>query len=270
MSLRTPLPSITPTTRRRLLAAAALTGVTALCGCQLNARSGELAEDQRILAACDKEPRPAADIQIDGTGSSADRQITDERMAAIADVARTTAVCSGRLRVSVFSSSTATSTLFEATLRMGGATANARLKRVPKAVDQAMDHIRKAYGPAVARLDRGGSDITAQYRMAGEWITQLGTGWRLRLVILTDGLQNVGTVKLGAPMPQADAAALAGRVTVPRLAGADIVVAGLGHVAGKPVSSATAEGLVAFYDALCHRASAARCITVTGYTTAGR
>lgn len=249
------------------LAAIALVAV-ALTACDVGVSPrGELAENQRILKSCDKSAPPASEVHIDGTASSASKQITNERMAAVTSIVRTTAICSGRLRVSVFSSSSsATTVLFDGALHLDGATVNARLKRVPGVVDGVMATIRKAYGPAVARLDRGGSDITAQYRLAGEWVTQLGGNVGLHLYLLTDGFQNIG-VDLGArALSKKQVAALANRVDMPKLPHAAVVVAGLGRVAGKPPRSTVVEGLVAYYDRLCHRAGAAQCRAVTDYT----
>ncbi|MGW2120156.1 hypothetical protein [Streptomyces sp. NPDC001758] len=232
---------------------------------------GQLAQDKQTLASCDSSAPPASDIQIDGTGSSASQAITEERMAAIEQIARTTAICSGRLRVSVFSaSSAATATLFDGPLPLHGATDNARLRRVSRVVDDAITEIRDAYEPAVAGLGGKGSDITAQYRLAGEWINQVGGNFRLHLVVFTDGFQNVG-VDLGKrAISKKEAAGLANKTDVPKLPGASITVAGLGRVAGTPPRSDVVEGLIAFYDALCKKTSAAKCISVTDYASGGR
>lgn len=193
-------------------------------------------------------------------------------MAAVEAITTRTAICSGRLRVSVFSSSnSATSTLYEGALSLHGATDNARLKRVPKLVDRIMQQIREAYAPAVKQLDRGGSDITAQYRLASEWIAQVSGKSRLHLYLLTDGLQNVGATKLGGePLSKNRARVLANQVTMPKLPTAESTVAGLGRVAGKPPRSETTEGLVAFYDALCRKTGAARCVSLSQYAGAGQ
>jgi hypothetical protein len=118
-------------------------------------------------------------------------------------------------------------------------------------------------------LDRGGSDITAQYRLASEWSAQLGRKFRLHLYVLTDGFQTIG-VSLGVKaLTRREAVALADQVTIPKLPGASVVVAGLGHVAGRPPRSDVVEGLVAYYDALCHRSGAAQCRAVIDYTPEG-
>ncbi|WP_143677149.1 VWA domain-containing protein [Streptomyces scabiei] len=261
-----------PPRRVRLAAAAALTVATTMTACSGGSSPhGELARDKQTLASCDTSAPPASDIQIDGSGSSASKTITEERMAAIEQIVRTTAICSGRLRVSVFSASSAgTVTLFDGPLPLDGATANARLKRVSTVVDDAITEIRDAYGPAVAGLKGKGSDITAQYRLAGEWINQVGDNFRLSLVLLTDGFQNVG-VDLGKrAVSKTEATALANKTDVPKLPGASITVAGLGRVAGAPPRSDVVEGLVTYYDALCKKTGAAKCVSVTDYASEGR
>lgn len=244
---------------------AASVAITA-CGSATPQR-GELAKDQQILASCDKAAPPASLVEIDGTGSSASEQIMAERMAAVTSTVRQTAICSGVLRVLVFSSSSAgTTTLFDGPLHLDGATSNARLKRAPRLVNSVMTQIKKAYGPAVAGLDQDGSDITAQYRLAGEWIGQIGDGARLHLYLLTDGFQTVG-FHLGS---KSQAELSAKQVNMPKLPGASVVVAGLGRVAGTPPRSTVVESVVAYYNALCHKAGAAKCISVTDYTADGR
>lgn len=243
----------------------------ALAGCNIPTPvRGELAANQAILATCDLAAPPASLVEIDGSGSSASEQITAERMVAIEEVVRRTAICSGHLRVLVFSaSSAATTALFDAPLHLEGATENAQLRRVPKVVEEAMAEIRAAYEPAVAALPGGGTDITAQYRHASEWAQQLDGNARLHLVVFTDGFENVGGVKLGKKaLSKQEATALAERVSVPELPGASVVVAGLGRVAGTPPSSETVEGLVAFYQTICTQTGAEDCLSVTEYAGA--
>ncbi|UIX33359.1 hypothetical protein [Streptomyces sp. GQFP] len=255
----------------RLTAAVAL-AVATMTACSVGSSPhGKLARDKRILASCDAAAPPASDIQLDGTGSSNSKTITEERMAAIEQIVRTTAICSGRVRVSVFAgSSAATATLFDGLLPLHGATDNARLKRVAPVVDDAMTEIRDAYGPAVAGLQGKGSDITAQYRLAGEWINQVGGNFRLHLLVLTDGFQNVGMDLSKRATSKKEAAELANKTDVPKLPGASVTVAGLGRVAGSPPRSDIVEGLVNFYDALCKKTGAAKCVSVTDYTSEGR
>lgn len=268
-------PRVTPTPsprRFRLTAVAALTVATTMTACTIGSSPhGELAENKRILTSCDASAPPAADIQLDGSGSSSSKAITEERMAAIEQIVRATAICSGRIRVSVFGASSAgTATLFDGSLHLDGATANARLRRVPRVVDGAMNQIREAYAPAVAGLKGRGSDVTSVYRLAGEWSNQLGGDFRLRLYVFTDGFQNVG-VDLGKrAISKQEAVELANKTDVPKLPGASVTVAGLGRVAGSPPRSDVVEGLVAYYDALCKKTGAAKCVSVTDYTPEGR
>ncbi|WP_330266281.1 hypothetical protein [Streptomyces griseorubiginosus] len=257
---------------RTLVGMCALALATTITACSVGSSPhGELAQDKQTLASCDTSAPPASDIQIDGTGSSNTKTITEERMTAIEQIVRTTAICSGRVRVSVFSgSSAATATLFDGPLPLHGATDNAKLKRVGAVVDDAMTEIRDAYSPAVVGLKGKGSDITAQYRLAGEWSNQVGEGFRLHLVLLTDGFQNVG-IDLGKQaISKREAAELANKTDVPKLPGASVTVAGLGRVSGSPPRSDVVEGLVSFYNALCKKTGAAKCVSVTDYASEGR
>lgn len=252
--------------------AIALAVAATVTGCNVSSSPhGQLAQDQAVLAACDASAPPAADIHIDGSASSDSQAITEERLAAAEQIVRRTAICSGRVRVSVFSaSSAATATLFDGSLPLHGATDNARLKRVPTVVGDAMAKIRAVYDPAVAGLKSKGSDIPGQYRLAGEWANQVGNDYKLRLVILTDGFQTVGVDLYETPLTKQQAADLAARTTVPELTGASVTVAGLGRVGGEPPRSDVVEGLVAYYTDLCEKTKAAKCLSVTDYTTEGR
>lgn len=234
---------------------------------------GELGQDQQILAACPAGKKLASDVEVDASGSGRTPELPSERAAVIGDVARRTAICGGHLRVSIFSaSSAATALLYDGELSLPGATDNARLRRVPKLLDQVMTTTTQAYATEVNDLTPDGSDIVAQYRLASEYIQQLGDGYVLRLVVLTDGFQSSSAFGIGdQPLSRDEAAALAAQVSVPSIPNsASVTVAGLGKVVGQPPSSDVVDGLVAFYDAICRRAGAATCQSVTEYTPSGR
>jgi len=251
-----------------LLATLAMTILGAACSSG-SSPAGALGQDKQTLATCDGAHAPASWVAIDGTGSSAADSILADRLKATESIARTTAICSGYLRVIVFtSSSVATTVLYDGSLAQPGATTNARLLRVPGAVNSVMDTIRKGYGPAVAGLDPRASDITAQYVNAAEWASQLGGTYRLHLYLLTDGFQNVRLNLYGGAVSTQQAEALADQTSVPNLPGASVVVAGLGRVAGSPARSDVVAGLVAYYDALCHKTGAATCVSVSDYEAA--
>lgn len=250
------------------VAVCAISAALTLSACSsLNATTSP---DQTILAACTADKQVAADIEIDGSGSSSSDTITTERLATIADVVRRTAICGGHLRVRAFSvSSGATVTIYDDDLALPGATDNARLRRVDALVEKVMAEITAKYGDAIAALPGGGSDITSVYRLAGEYAAQLGDGYQLHLYVLTDGLNNIGTDLTSQVLTPEQATDLASTVSVPALSGSSITVAGLGRIDGDPAPSALVEGLVAFYNALCVKTGAKICVSVTDYT-AGR
>ncbi|WP_189159300.1 hypothetical protein [Lentzea pudingi] len=243
-----------------------------LAGCSSESSPrGELGANQELLKSCDPAAPPASLVQIDGTGSSNSDAIASERMTAVDSIARRTAVCSGYLRVVVFSSSSAaTVVLFDGPLKMDGATENARLKRIPEAITNVMNKVRSAYAPAVQALPQSGSDITAQLRLAAEWTQQLGGDYRLHLTVLSDGFQNIGMDLAARALSKQDAELLATQPAVPKLSEASVVVAGLGRVAEGAPPSAMVEGLVSYYTKLCQRTEASSCTAVSDYATAIR
>lgn len=247
-----------------LMAAAATVALTSCSGTAL----GELGENQQILTTCPPDTKLASLVFVDGTTSGLTDASVQEDLAVIELVARRTAVCGGRLTVAAFSASSgSTVPIFDQAITLPGATDNARLRRVPDAVTEIMEHITASHGDAIAAVPGGGTDVVGLYRLAGEHQKQLGDGYQLNLIIRTDGLNNLG-VNTERALSEDEAIALADQVVVPTLPGASIHVSGLGRVAGTPLPSTVIDGLVTFYDRLCENTSAASCTIVTDY--AGR
>jgi hypothetical protein len=253
----------------RSAATGALLAAT-LVSCSTLNPPDDVSGDRATLSACPVDKQVAADVEIDGSGSSSGDAIATERLAITADVVRRTAICGGHLLVRTFSASSgATVTIYDGDLSLPGATDNARLRRVDALVEKVMVEITAKYGDAIAALPDGGSDITSVYRLAGEYAAQLGDGYQLHLYVLTDGLNNIGTDLTSRVLTPEQATDLASTVSVPALPGSSITVAGLGRINGDPAPSALVEGLVAFYNALCTKTGAKTCVSVTDYT-AGR
>lgn len=253
--------------RSTLLRAVPVAAVAVLlAGCSVMS-GGAQSSDQTILSACPPDAKVAADVEWDGSGSSASSAIADTRLAIVADVARRAAICDGHLIVRVFSASSgATATVFDGDLHLPGATDNARLRRVDQLVSDTMASISGKLPQALASLPGGGSDITSVYRLGSEYAAQLGDGYKLHLYVLTDGLNNIGVSLDSQVLSPEQATGLANQVAVPTLpTDASVTVAGLGQIDGAPVPSALVEGLVVFYDALCHKTGAATCVSVTDY-----
>ena len=242
----------------------------AACGAATTA-AGALGRAQQDLASCPKGTKLASKVDIDVSGSTRTATLAPERLNAIADMATRTSICGGHLRVTAFSaSSAATVVLYDGELSLPGATDNARLRRVPDLVKTIMATVTGAYGAKIGQLSPGGSDILAQYRLAAEYLQQLGAGYQLHLVLLTDGFQTADITLGAVPLTKDAAAALAARVDLPALPGASITVAGIGKVVGQPPSSDVVDGVVAFYDAVCKKTQAASCLSVTDYTSVAR
>ncbi|MFL6090462.1 MAG: hypothetical protein ACJ71Z_10005 [Aeromicrobium sp.] len=181
------------------------------------------------------------------------------------DVAARTAVCGGHLRVSAFSGTSAgTATLFDDELGLVGATENARFRRIPDIQDHVVGEVSKKYGDFQGLA--GGSDVVGQFRLADEYVRQLGQGYVLQEYVVSDGMQNKA-IDIGDASDSTEAEAMAHQLVVPDLSGADILITGLGNRNGAKPSSKHAELLVAFYTALCSRMNVAKCLANTEYVS---
>jgi hypothetical protein len=250
----------------RLLAATALLSIAVgLTACSDYSAPGGLGSDQEILGSCPKDLKLNTYVQVDGTGSNRSEQITSERLSVIEKLARETAVCGGHLTVVGYSAGSAsTVTIYDGELSLPGATDIARLRKVPEAVEQIATEIGARYNTALDSLPDGGSDIAGMWRLAAEQQTQLGDGYQLRYVNLTDGLDNLSGA-LSGTLSVAEAEQTAATVAVPDLSGARVTIAGVGRVSGPPVPSPQVEALIAFYSAMCKNSDAADCIVVTDW-----
>lgn len=251
---------------RPMMAAASLCLLSA-CSVDGQAMSGELGRDQAVQASCaGKQLASMVTLDVSGTGRS--QEIADAHLKTVTAVARRTAVCGGHLRVTAFDGTSAvTRPIYDGELHAAGATEIARLRRVPAMVDDVMATVSKGYQSALAAPPIGnGTDITGQYRLAGEYASQLGTGYTLEFVLLTDGFQTTGADAITHALSADEAQTLAAKVNLPQLKGATVTVAGLGKVAGTPPPSAEVEGLVRFYTAICERTGASKCTSVTDFT----
>lgn len=261
-----------PQVKRPIRTLAAVTGLSLalILGACSAPPQGDLAINKKTLAACPTS-QIAANGQIDTSGSVRASAVPEAYAAALKNLVRQTAVCGGHLHVGAFSSSAAsTVTLYDGELVMPGSTENARLRRVPQAVDDVMKTVNSAYAEKVPGLTSGGTDIVAQYRLAHEYVQQLGGDRQLDLLLLTDGYQNAGFVLGDRSLSEADAKALAAQADIPQLPGATITVAGIGKTPGQDrASTDVITGMKTFYDSLCQRSGAASCSSVTDYIPTG-
>lgn len=264
-----------PSPRSRLTVAVAAVGAVtfASSACSLlddAPNPAVMAEHQAMLSNC-QDTTPSALVLVDGTGSSNADDLHAERLDAIEGIVRQTTVCSGYLRVAVFSSSSAATTaLYDGALHPHGATDNARIRRVPALIEDVMPGIREGYEPALAELPGGGSDIVGMIRLGEEFAGQLSADYHLELYLFTDGFHNVEFRVGDEPLSQTEAEDLASETPVPDLTGASVVVAGLGRVAEEPPRSSVVEGLVFYYQALCTQTGAEECLAVTDFNVTGR
>lgn len=246
-----------------LAAAAVAVGLTA---CAVP-NAPNLAELKQIAAACPEGRQIAGRTAIDVSGYRLDVAAEDGRLAPVRALAERVAVCRGLLRIEVFGGSAgATSSVYDGPLHAAGATENARLKRVPKMVDEVMDTVKANVPKAAATLSRDGKDVGAQFRLSAEYRNQVdvnGTRYVLDLVITTDGAQTAAPSVTDPNLTVERAEQLAQQVIPVDLTGASVRMTDIGKAPGRSLSTQHVDAIKTFFRRVCEASKAASCLIVT-------
>ena len=244
------------TARNILAIAAAAIAPVGLTACGGSGAIGRLGELKRVARTCPTHAHFAAYVAWDVRRTLRGTRVAAARLESLQRTAEKVAACGGPLRVVAFGSTAAsTARLFDGELRARGATQNARLLRVPHLVDQVVSQVRKELPNVLAEVSGQGADPLSQFAAAEQFRRQLGNGYALHIVIATSGNR---------------ASELATDVAVPDLAGADVIVAGLGKVGrGAPTPTPVVETLRDFYGQICARTHAASCLAITDLAPLG-
>lgn len=254
---------------RRALSLVAGLGLTlgSLAGCGISEVTGG---DTEWLATCPEDAKLATSLHYDASGSSTTGELSDQDLVILRDAVGRTAACRGHLRVSAFAGSSAgTSELFDSELHLKGATDTARLRRIPALVDEVVEQVAADYRSLPEMT--GGTDVVGQLRGDREYVEQLGEGYRLWSITVTDGFQTAGirVRKLGDRGAAQEAAQTLPTVDFAGL-GAEVLFVGIG-TAARQVAPPTSvvEAVKAFYEVVCDRLSARSCRVATDYTPIG-
>lgn len=242
-----------------MLTSAAIFAALALTSCSPEA-SGDLGRLQSIKEACPDQPVNVYDL-VDGTATSQSDTIAAEHLHLIRTDIERAAVCGGHASVVVFGTNSVTTPVYDGDLAAQGATDIAKLRAVPKLVDEAMATITTNYPVAVQQLPQGGTDVTGLFPLLGE-ARALRPDMRLLASIYTDGVTNQG-IAIDHTLTDAEATALANAVPVPNLSGAAVSMAGIGRVTGDPLPSDFIAGLKTFYTRVLERTGADPILVVT-------
>ncbi len=249
------------------VAAAATTVAVGLTACAVPTPPGDLAELKKVAAVCPEGRQIAGRAAIDVSGDRLDVAAEDGRLLPVRALAERVAVCRGLLRIEVFGGSAgATSSVYDGPLHAAGATENARLKRVPKMVDEVMATVKDRLPDAADTLSRDGKDIVAQFGLSAELGRQLdsdGTRYVLDLVITTDGAQTAPPSLTDPNLTVARAEQLAQQVTPVDLTGSTVRMTDIGKAPGRSFSTPYVEAIKAFFRRVCEASKAASCLIVT-------
>ena len=267
--------------------------VVALAGCSLGAGaaggSGPAASFAAVEAVAKTCPTvtvagsakpvaatPQVYVAADASGSFSAKASVAHSLAALHDITTWVDTCAGRLHISVFATSaTDTATVLDQHFVATGATRTAQLRASMKTAAAAIQRIDAAYPAAVKQLADKGSDVVAQFTEAADYFAvvratnpagaaanQVDYLW-----ILSDGMNNEGGLVLGSKLTVAQAVALAGRASLPNLAGVHVTIAGVGRLsdAKTVIPTSWTASLTAFYKRICQRAGVASCVVVSQY-----
>jgi hypothetical protein len=245
--------------------------LVAACSSEAGGTGGTAAVLSRlrpVTKQCQPDRKVAAYGATDLSGTGRGDELVAGRTAALRDLVARTAVCSGHIRIVAFSGSvTETVILVDRGLEPSGATEAARLLSANKLITGVEKAIEKLLPAAEKQLSPAATDVLSQFGAAREYGEQLGSTYRLDVVIASDGLTTTGAYITNiANFTEAVANDAGRRVPMPDLSGATVTVTGVGRVAGvSQPPTAYVVALKIFYETACGRTHA-RCIVVTDYT----
>jgi len=204
--------------------------------------------------------------ELDLSGASRSRPLLTQRLNVIQSDAERAAYCQGRFSAIAFSSSTAANAVvYDAVLSPSGATQIARNRVIPGLVKSVMDSVRSNVQAAMTNLPSNATDLTAAFVLGTDQIALHGRGAAVRITILTNGITTTGPAQINTPgLTIAQAVAAADEAPPANLTGADVLIEGIGTVAGsvQPPSDYVAS-VRAYARELCRRSHAASCQETT-------
>lgn len=198
--------------------------------------------------------RTMAVVSVDRSSTQREAAREAEQLHVVQQVATETSEDCGHIVVDLFGSAVGDSVkVVDRDLTPAGYSDGERARGRPEVVAAVVEDVRLAMANPPAG---DGSDVVGAIGRAARLLAQ-GDRPSRRLVVVTDGVSNdLATPELTA----ATAATFADRVTtVPDLTGVEVVVTGVGRLAGAPAPTPYVDGLRAYYAELCRRGGAATC-----------
>jgi hypothetical protein len=231
--------------------------------------AGTLARLEPLTASCNGEINAYDGVDASASGRG-DPSLFASRLQALKDMADQAAACGGYMKAVAFSSSAAeTFTLGEAEFPTSSGTETARLIEANKAEDGLLGEVEDNLSKALRQLNPNGTDALAQLTLAKQFEAQRPSG-KLDVQLETDGIATTKPVVMNTPAFTAQTArAAARRVTLPKLDGASVRIAGIGQTTGtRRLSTVRTNALTTFYELACRR-TGAECLITTDYTRGG-
>jgi len=199
-------------------------------------------------------------VERDGSGSQGSAAREAEELALVKAEAKDVSASCGSLRVEQFASTVADiRTLVDTSLVPEGTTNEVRRKHRPAMVAAVADTVQRG----LAQASGGASDPRGALAHGARVLAQSPSKVR-KLVILSDGIQTVAPVNLATPdLTPATAPRFADALgTVAGLSSIDVVIAGVGRVAGPPPPTSYVDALLAIWTRVCTESHAKTCTVV--------
>ncbi len=170
---------------------------------------------------------------LDISASGRDETILTERLNAVQIDAERVADCDGELVVVAWAGpSSSSDVLFSGAIPVAGATEIGKDRKIPEAVEKAMEELRTNLQTALGRLSPDNSDLIGGFYLLSDLVTGKGAGKSVSAHIYTDGISTSGAIVMNnAKLDQTTVDRLVSEQTVPGLQGAEVKLYGIGRVA---------------------------------------
>lgn len=212
---------------------------------------------QELIGRCGGDARFQV-VELDDSPTQATSELVAAKVEIVRALATKTSEECGRLRVERFRGSrTDSDVIVDRNMTPGGKSPDIRRRNRGQVVEEVVQTVASALKPGVD----GGSAPLAALAHGRDMLRQKGGAKNLHLFVATDGIEteavNLATSKLSVDSAQQfiqDAGP-----AIPELKGITVVVAGIGRVNGRQPPTSYTNGLLAFWNQVCARATAAVC-----------
>lgn len=201
---------------------------------------------------------------IDISSSGRDIDILAERLNAVQVDAERVADCDGEITVVAWGGSASTSeVLYQGQIRLVGASEIGRDRKIPEAVENVMEEVRRTLNAVLGSRPSGGHDLLAAFSIISDFVRAAGANdANVTVSIYADGVSTEGSADINRPgLSEARLEELIAEQTLPDLAGVPISMFGVGRLGGTAKPPQQVVELTQTYAQMLCEATGADCRT---------